>query len=101
VQFNLLDPTLDILEGLSVCNRIGEQYSHGSSIVGLSDSFELLLTGCVPYLQPYFVFSYRDRLRFKIDADSGEVRDHEVSLAVLKQNIGLPHSTISDDEQFD
>ena len=80
VQLDLFDPIFNIFKRLSLIDCVCEYDSHGASVVGLGNGFEFLLTGCIPNLQSYFLFSYHDGFGFEVDADGGEVGNHEVVL---------------------
>lgn len=101
VEFDLFDPIFDVHEGVSFADGVGEYDAHGASIVGLRDSFELFLSGCVPDLQSDFIFSYQDGLGLEVDADGGEMGGHKVVITEFKKHIGFANSAIANDKQLD
>jgi hypothetical protein len=101
MHFDLFDPVLYILECFSLVDCKREYYAHGSSIVGLSDSLELLLTCCIPYLQPDSVFANHDGLDFEIDSDRCKVGTHEIVIAEFEKHVCLAHSAVPNHQQFD
>jgi len=50
MYFDLFDPILYVFKSLPLIDGVGKYYPHGSSIIGLSDSFELFLTCSIPNL---------------------------------------------------
>ena len=98
MKLNLFEPVLNILKCLSFVDGIGQDYAHGPSVVGLGDSFELLLSRCVPNLQPYFVTPDGDGFYFEVDADGGEVRSHEGVVAELEEHVGFSYTAVADDQ---
>jgi hypothetical protein len=50
MHFDLFDPIFDIIEGGSLIDGVGQNNAHGTSVVSLSDCFEPLLSGGIPYL---------------------------------------------------
>lgn len=96
VLLYLFDPVLYVLERLSLIYCIGEYYSHRSSIVGLSYSLESLLPGCVPDLQPDFLFANSYRLYFKINADGSQMRGHEIVLAEPEEHVRFADPAVPD-----
>ena len=96
VQFDLFDPVLYVLEGLTFIDGVGEDDAHGAAVVGLRDGLELLLASRVPDLQPYLLLADGDELGLEVDADGGEVRGHEVVFAELEQHVRLAHSAVAD-----
>lgn len=51
VALYLLQPLLDVVEGLRVGNIVNDNDTVGASVVRGSDSSESFLTGCVPNLK--------------------------------------------------
>ena len=97
MEFYLLDPVLNIFKSLALVDGICQYYSHSSSVVCLGYCLELLLTSCVPNLQPDFMLSYHDSFDFEVDADGGEVRGHEVVITEFEEHIGFSDSAVADD----
>lgn len=52
---NLLQPILDVIEGLLVSAVIDEDDAHGALVIGLGDSPEAFLPRCVPDLELHFL----------------------------------------------
>lgn len=65
-------PILQGLEGSKVGHRIGQDYPHRASVVGLGDGLEFLLPGSVPDLKSYAFAVYVDGLYLEVDAWVGE-----------------------------
>lgn len=97
MQFDLFDPVFNVHECLTLVYRVGKDYSHGTSIVGLGNCFEFLLPSCVPYLKSNFFFTDKNRFGFEVDADSGEMRSHEVIIAEPEKYVSFSHPTVADD----
>jgi len=95
MDFDLLDPVLDVLEGLPFINGVSEYNPHGSPVVGLSDGLELLLTSSVPNLQSDLIIPNEDCLDFEVDSNGGEVGGHEVIIAKLEQHVGLAYPAVA------
>jgi hypothetical protein len=58
------------------------------------------LASCIPNLQSNLVLTNIDSFYLEINAYGCEMGCHEIILAELKQHVGLTHSTIADDKQF-
>lgn len=101
MHFDLFDPVLYILKCLPFVDGVGEYYSHGAPVVGLSDGLKFLLAGSVPDLQAYSMFAHENGFDFEVDADSGEMRSHKVVIAVLKEHISFPDTAVPNHQQFD
>ena len=68
MNFDLLDPVLNVFKGLPFVDCIGEYDTHGSPIVSLSDSFKLFLASSIPNLEPNFVLADDNGLDFEVNA---------------------------------
>jgi hypothetical protein len=55
VLLDILEPLLDVLEGLLICDVIHQKDSHGISIVSGRDCLEPFLTRCIQQLQLDFL----------------------------------------------
>ena len=98
VVFDLFHPSLDIVEGVSVGDRVGQNDAHGSFVVGLCDSLETFLARRVPDLHLYFLAFHFQSFYFEVDADGSEMAGSELTLAESKQNVSLSHCGVSNDE---
>jgi hypothetical protein len=68
MNFDLLDPILDIVEGVAVFDGVGQDDTHSSSVVRLCDCFESLLAGCIPDLQFEFRATHVNIFGLEVDA---------------------------------
>jgi hypothetical protein len=94
------DPVFHALEGFFVCDRVGEDDSVSSFVVGLRDILESFLSRGVPDLEfDPSVFNlvgiigrlvgYLDGFDLEVDSDSGHVICGELGLTVLGEDIGF------------
>ena len=95
MNFDLLDPVLNVFKGLPFVDCIGEYDTHGSPIVSLSDSFKLFLASSIPNLEPNFVLADDNGLDFEVNAYSSEMRSHEVVITKLEQHICLANAAVA------
>ena len=64
----LLEPVLDVSEGLLVGAVVDQDDAHGSLVVGLRDGAEPLLASSVPHLQLHALLVHVDLLDFEVNA---------------------------------
>ena len=86
MHLDLLHPILNILETLSLIYCVGEHNPHSTSIVSLSDGFELLLSCRIPNLQAYLILANSDSLDLEVNANGREMRCHEIILAKARRS---------------
>ncbi len=67
VQLDLSHPIAHIVEGILTCAVVCQDYTHCAFIIGLSDSAETFLPGCVPNLELHVLSIDLDRLYLEID----------------------------------
>ena len=70
VLVDLLEPVLDVVEGLRVSAIVDQDYPHGAFVVGLSYRAEPLLASRVPNLELHPLIVHVDLLDLEVDAYS-------------------------------
>ena len=65
---NLLEPILDVIEGLLISAVIHQDDTHSSFVVGLSYCSESFLAGCVPNLKLHLLVIYVNLLDLEVDS---------------------------------
>lgn len=68
MHFDLFDPVFNVVEGVPIVDGIGKDDAHGSSVVGLCDSFEPFLSCGIPDLKFDLMAVHVDKFCFEIDA---------------------------------
>jgi hypothetical protein len=91
----LLHPTLDVLEGVAICNRKRQYYASRTLVVRLGDVFEPLLTGGIPNLKLVLAVRNSHRLDLEVHPDSGYVGVLEGVLAKTRNQVSLTDSRIT------
>ena len=71
---DLLQPVLDIREGLAISDRIHQDDSCCTLVVCFGDSLESLLSSCIPYLHLDLGAVTVDSLDLEINTDRGDMR---------------------------
>lgn len=65
---NLLEPVLNVVEGLLVSAVVDQDDAHRSFVVSLSDGAEPFLTGSIPHLQLHALVVDIDLLDLEVNA---------------------------------
>jgi len=91
VCFDLVHPSLNILERISINYRKSKNYSSGAFVVGLGDIFESLLASCVPNLQFIPPVVDRNSFDFEIDTDGCHIGIFEGVLTKTSNQVGFAY----------
>ena len=100
ISFYLFDPIGNVAIGAVVCDGISQDYACCSFVISLSNVLKTLLTGCVPYLHfdPFLIDL--EHFDLEIDPNGRYIAVLEHSFAEVGEQIGLPNSTVSNDDDF-
>ena len=93
---DLFDPVLYVVEGGDVVDCKGKDDDECASVKSSGEIFELFLPCSVPDLQLDLILLDLQRLHLEVDPNGGRVGGLEAVVAVAQQNVGLPHSAVSD-----
>jgi hypothetical protein len=101
ILIDLSHPIADVVERVLVGHVVDEQNAHGSSVVGCGNRAESLLSGRIPYLKLHLCIATHDRLDLEVNTDSCDEGGGEGVVRVSKQQTGLAHARVSDQQQLD
>jgi hypothetical protein len=89
---DLLEPVLNVIEGLLICAVIDQNNTHSSLVVSLGDGPESFLSCSVPYLQLNALIVNVNLFDLKVNPDGGHMTDWEAVVCESEQDASLTNT---------
>merc|ERR1740138_246150 len=101
VLVDLLNPTIDVVEGLPIASIVNHDDAVRPAVVGGGDRAEALLPGCVPDLELDRLTVDWQGAESEVDTDGGDVRFRELVVSETKEQATLSNTAVAEQYQLE